>query len=79
MWHDHIWRVVIVKLDINALNFWHSGSNSIKVTFLDSYHQNLCNNVYFVWFCEGPHLLIFYNDIIMTSFRVTWFSNSHIL
>ena len=33
--------MVMVKLDINAHNFWHSDWNSIKGTFLDSSHQNL--------------------------------------
>ena len=46
-------------------------------------HQNLSNNIYFVWFRGGPHFplfsIVFSNDIIMTSFLVTWFSNLHIL
>ena len=31
----------MVKFDINAHNFGHNGSNSIKGTFLDSFYQNL--------------------------------------
>ena len=37
MWHGHIWRAGIIKMpkfDINAHNFWHSGSNSIKSTVI---------------------------------------------
>ena len=56
----HIWWVVMVKLDINAHNFWHSSSNSIKVTFLDSSRQNLSRDVYFVCFREGPQFPIVY-------------------
>ena len=71
------------KLDINAHNLWHSGSNSIKVTFLDTSLQNFSNNVYFTWFCGGPHFplfsIVFGNDIIMNSFLVTWLSNFRIL
>ena len=66
----------MLKLDINAHNFRHSGSNSIKVTFSDRSHQNLSNDIYFVWFRGGPHFpnvsIGFGNDIIMTSFLVTW-------
>ena len=64
-WHDYIWWLVMVKLDINAHNFWHSGSNSIKVTILDNSHQFLSNDMYFVWFCGSPHFpIVFGNDII---------------
>ena len=38
-----------MKLQINAHNFRHSGSNSIKVIFLDSSHPNLSNDVYFIF------------------------------
>ena len=38
------------KFDINAHNFWHSDSNSIKVTYLNSSHQNLSNDI----FCLVP-------------------------
>ena len=31
----------MVKFDINAHDFGHNGSNSIKSTFLDSSYQNL--------------------------------------
>ena len=31
----------MVKFYINAHNFGHNGSNSIKGTFLDSFYQNL--------------------------------------
>ena len=59
----------MVKLDINAHNFWHSGSNLIKITVLDSSHQNLWNYVYFVLSREGPHFpIVFDNDIIMSLF-----------
>ena len=34
------------KFDINAHNFLHSGSNSIKITFLNSSHENLSNDLY---------------------------------
>ena len=68
------------KFDINAHNVSHSGSNSIKLTFLNSSHQNLSNDIYFVWFRRGLHFpIVFGNDIIMTSFLATWFSNLHIL
>ena len=56
--------------------------NSIKVTFLDNFHQIVSNDIYFVWFHGGPHFpfsIVFGNDIIMKSFLVTWFSNWHIL
>ena len=46
------------KFDINAHNFRHSGSNSIKIKFLNSSHQALSNDVYFVWFRRGPHFPI---------------------
>ena len=63
------------KFDKNAHNFWNSGSNSTKVTFLKSSHQNLSNNIYFVWFLLGPNFPIVFdclgNDIIMTSFLIT--------
>ena len=68
------------KFDINVHNFRYSGSNSIKITFLNSSHQNLSNDRYFVWFRGGPHFpIVFGNDIIMTSFLVTRLSNLHIL
>ena len=71
------------KFDINAHKFWHSGLNSIKVTFLNSSHQNLSNDIYFVWFSWGSHFpivpIVFGNDIIMTSFLVTRFLNLYIL
>ena len=75
----------MVKLDINALNFSHSGSNSIKVTFLDSSRQNLSNSIYIylLGFREVRishcFFIVFSNDIIMTLFPATWFSNLHIL
>ena len=31
----------MVKFDINAHNFGHNGSNSIKGTFLVRFHQNI--------------------------------------
>ena len=31
----------MVRFDINAHNFGHNGSNSIKGTFSDSFYQNL--------------------------------------
>ena len=50
-------------------------TNSINFTFLDSFHQNLSNDVYFVWFRGGPHFPIVPTEIIMSPFIVTWFSN----
>ena len=68
------------KFDINAHNVLHSDSNSIKSTFLDSSHQYLANDIYFVWFRGVPHFfIVFGNDVIMMSFLVTWFLNLHIL
>ena len=63
----------MVKLDTNAHNFGQSGSNSIKITILDSSHQNFSNDK---CFCLVPrrsafsHCLsiVFGNDIIMTLF-----------
>ena len=49
------------KFDINVHNFSHSASNSIKITFLNSSHQNLSIDVYFVWFREGPHFPIVFH------------------
>ena len=65
-------------------NFGHSSSNLIKVTFLDSSHQNLLIGVYILFgsteVCIFPLFsIVFANDFIMTSFIGTWFSNLHIL
>ena len=51
---------------------------------MDSSYQNFTDDIYFVWFRGGPHFPIassiaFGNDIIMTSFLFTWFSNLQIL
>ena len=52
----------------------------IKRTFLDSSRQDLSSDIQFDWFGGCPHFsIVFGNDIIMTSFLVTWFSNLHIL
>ena len=60
--------------------FYTVDSNLIKITFLDSSHQNLSTDVHFVGLRGGPHFsIVFGNDIIMTSFLVTWFSNLHVL
>ena len=68
------------KFDKNARKFWHSGLNSIKGTFLDSSYQYLLNDIWFVWFHGSPYFsIVFGNDVIMTSFLVTCFSNLHIL
>ena len=71
----------MIKLDINAQNFRHRGSNSIEVIFSDSFHLNLSNDMFgseevriFPLF-----FIVFGNDTIMRSFLVTWFSNLHIL
>ena len=49
-----------------------------KITFLNSSHENLSNDVYFFSFRIFPlSSIVFGNDIIMTSFLVTWFSNLH--
>ena len=53
------------KFEMNAHNFSHSGSNSIKMTFLNSSHQNLLNNRYFVWFHRGTHFLIVLGNVII--------------
>ena len=56
----------LARFDINAHNFSHTGSNSIKIAFFNSSYQNLLNNRYFVWFHRGPHFLIVLgNDIII--------------
>ena len=59
------------------------GSNSKKVAFFDSSHQNLSNDTYSFWLLGGLHFPIVFHcfgiDIIMTSFLVTWFSNLYIL
>ena len=73
----------MVKLDINANNFLHSGSNSIKVTFLASSHQAF-RKIYILYYSAEVHIfhcfsIVFGNDIIMTSFLVAWFSSLHIL
>ena len=46
---------------------------------MDSSSQDFSNYIQFDWFLGRPHFSIFYNDIVMTSFLVTWFSNLHIL
>ena len=56
------------KFDVNAQTFWQNGSNSIKVTFLNSFHQNLWNDIYFVWFRQDPHFpTVFHCFLVMTS------------
>ena len=51
-----------------------------KNYILDSSHQNLLIDTYLFWFRGGPHVsIVFGNDIILTPFLVTWFSNLHIL
>ena len=67
MWQDHIWWVVMVKLDINAHNFWHSRSNSIKVTFLSNPFEQYI-------FCLVPRRSAFSHcfplSLVMTSYDV---------
>ena len=58
-----------------------SGSNSIKITFLNS-SQNLSNDILFVSAevrIFPLSSIVFGKDIIMTSFLVTWLPNMHIL
>ena len=51
-----------------------------KTCILDSSRQDFSNDIYFDWFLGRPHFfIVFGNDIIMTSFLVTWSSNLHIL
>ena len=63
------------KFDINADNFWHNGSNSIKITLLESSHQNLSNDIYLFGSTKVRIFplfsIVFGNGIIMTSFLVT--------
>ena len=50
------------KFDINAHSFGHSGSNSIKGTFLDSFYQNLL--MIYNLFLQRFKFCCFSNDVI---------------
>ena len=68
------------KCHLNAHNFWQNYSNLIKLAFLDSSHQGLSNDILSDWFLGRSHFsIVFGNDIVMTSFLVTWASNLYIL
>ena len=75
----------MVKCDINVHNFRHNGSNSIKVTFSIDFIKTF-RAIYILFGSAEVRILpllsivsiVFVNDIIMTSFLVTWFSNLHI-
>ena len=70
--------VKLPKFHLNAHNFLTKLFKFHKSYILDSSRQDLSNE--FDWFLGRPHFsIVSGNDIIMTSFLVTWLSNLHIL
>ena len=66
--------MMVKQAKINAHNFSHIGSNSIKITFLDSSYQNrsIVPLMYNLLAFEVRILQLF---LVMTSFLITGFPN----
>ena len=66
-------KIIEPKLHLNANNVWHSYSNSMKITILNTFYTNLLNDSSEVQILP----LLFCNNVLMTSFRATGLPTEH--